>query len=459
MKTPPDFSAIILAGGSGSRLWPLSSAREPKHLQSLFGDESLLQQTVRRLLPFLPPDRLWIVTRAEQVEAVSRHASLAAPIPPENIVAEPEARNTLPAVLLGVLNAARSDPQAVIGVFPSDHRITDENAFRADLEKAAALARHGWLVTFGIEPRNPETGFGYIRTGAPLPEGGLRAEAFLEKPGRPTAERLITQGGHYWNSGMFVFCASVFLGEVEKFAKEMPVSSRDDLMRVYPSLPSFSIDVGIMEKSGKVAVVPASFGWSDLGDWEAVYQILPKDLNDNAVHGDVIAQDSRSSLLFSRQGLLGAIGLESLIVVRSGESVLVCPRDRAQNVKKIGESMSQTERPSAVTRPWGRYTVLEEGSGYKIKRIVVDPGQKLSLQSHEHRAEHWVVIQGMARVTNGDSVALLNESESTFIPKGQKHRLENAGETPLIIIEVQSGAYLGEDDIERFEDIYGRKRG
>lgn len=456
MKTPFDFSAVILAGGTGSRLWPLSSAREPKHLQSLF-DESLLQQTIRRLLPILPPDRLWIVTRTEQVEAVSRHAALVAPIPSENIVAEPVARNTLPAVLLGVLNVARSDPQAVIGIFPSDHRIMDQDAFRSDLKKASALASHGWLVTFGIKPRTPETGFGYIRAGAPLPEGGLRTEAFLEKPDRATAEHLIARGGHFWNSGIFVFRAAVFLGEVEKFAKEMAVAAREDLMRVYPSLPSLSIDVGIMEKSGKVAVVPASFGWSDLGDWEAVYQILPKDPNGNAVHGGVIAQDNRSSLLWSRQGFLGAVGLENLIVVRSGESVLVCPRDRAQDVKTIAESISQAETSSAITRPWGRYTVLEEGPGYKIKRIVVEAGQKLSLQRHEHRAEHWVVIQGSARVTNGDSVALLNESESTFIPKGQKHRLENAGKAPLVIVEVQTGKYLGEDDIQRFDDIYGRK--
>jgi mannose-1-phosphate guanylyltransferase/mannose-6-phosphate isomerase len=321
------------------------------------------------------------------------------------------------------------------------------------------LARIGWLVTFGIDPKSPETGFGYIRSGAPLPEGGLRAEAFLEKPDRPTAERLIARGGHFWNSGMFVFDAAVFLAEVARLRKEIPIASWDDLTEAYPRLPSWSIDVGIMEKTDKVAVVPATFDWSDLGDWEAVYQNLPKDSDGNVVRGRVAGMDNRTSLLWSEGGVLGALGLEDLIVIHSGKSVLVCPRDRAQEVKSIAESLPRADGPDFVARPWGRYTVLEEGPGYKIKRIVVDPGQKLSLQSHEHRAEHWVVIQGTARITNGDSVSLLEESESTFIPKGQRHRLENAGNFPLVIVEVQTGPYLDEDDIRRFDDLYGRNEG
>jgi mannose-1-phosphate guanylyltransferase/mannose-6-phosphate isomerase len=459
------FACILLAGGSGTRLWPLSDERRPKHLLRLVGDSSLLQQSVRRLIAFLPPDRLWVVTHEKQAAETARQIRDIADFPDENLLAEPFARNTLPTVVWAALAISEKIPEAVVGVFPADHLITDQDAFQGDLNRALALAERGFLVTFGIRPSSPETGFGYIRSGKPTDFGGFLVDAFLEKPDRNIAQELHRQGNCFWNSGVFVFKASVFLEEVRRLQprlwealKPLAKSTNSDLiLNTYRSLSPMAIDVGIMEKSDKVAVIPASFGWSDLGSWKSVYQVSPKDADGNAVKGNVVLESTKNSLLWSQKGLLAAVGLENMVVLRSGDSVLVCARDRAQDVKKVAERSNEANRED-TPRPWGRFTVLEEGPGYKIKRIVVEPGQKLSLQSHEHRAEHWVVIQGAARVTNGEAVTLLHESESTFIPKGQKHRLENAGDSPLVIVEVQTGQYLGEDDIRRFDDIYGRKR-
>lgn len=462
------FACILLAGGSGTRLWPLSNERRPKHLLTLIGNSSLLQQAARRLIPLLPPNRLWAVTHEEQAAEVTRHIREIVGLPDENVLEEPSARNTLPAIVWASLVISGKVQEAIIGAFPADHLITDQDSFQSDLKRALLLAEQGFLVTFGIRPSSPETGFGYILSGKPTDFGGFRAETFLEKPDRNTAQKLLRQGNCFWNSGIFVFKASVFLEEVRRLQPHLwevmqPLAKSTNNRLVsdaYKSLPSLPIDVGIMEKSGNVAVIPATFDWNDLGNWEALYQATEKDEEGNVQKGRVIARDTRDSLLFSSPGIVATIGVRNMIVVRWGNSVLVCPRDRAQDVKAAAEEAKTTHpSPETVTRPWGQYTVLEEGPGYKIKRIVVAPGQKLSLQSHEHRAEHWVVIQGTARVTNGDSVALLDESESTFIPKGQKHRLENAGESPLMLVEVQTGKYLGEDDIQRFDDIYGRKEG
>ncbi|HEX5038153.1 MAG TPA: mannose-1-phosphate guanylyltransferase/mannose-6-phosphate isomerase [bacterium] len=463
MKPTRPFFAVVLAGGSGTRLWPLSRGNRPKHLLPLLGRESLLQQTLRRLAPSVSVDKILIVTHQAHAEEVTRQALSAAGLAEENVIREPQARNTLPAVILAVQKIVRTEPQAVVGVFPSDHLIAGNTEFHADLQKAIEAANQGFVVTFGIQPTAPETGFGYLRAGAPLEGGVLRASAFLEKPDAEAARRMITQGGHFWNSGMFVFTAQRFLEEADRLQPSLrermrPLSENPagaEATAIYEGLPSVSIDVGVMEKSDKVAVVPASFHWSDLGSWESVYQTSPKNGDRNVVEGNVVSEGTHGSLLWSPKGLLAAVGLENMAVIRSGDAVLVCTRERAQDVKKIAEKV-ENANSGDVQRPWGRYTVLEEGHGYKIKRIVVDPHQKLSLQRHHQRAEHWVVIGGTAKVVNADEVIFLNKNESTFIPIGQKHRLENPGDSPLVIIEVQTGNYVGEDDIERFEDIYGR---
>lgn len=457
-----DLFAVILAGGSGNRLWPLSRAGHPKHLLSLDGRESLLQQTLRRLLRLLPPRNVLIVTRRDQEAEVRRQFGAVAAFPPENVLSEPEGRNTLPAALWASRVIVRSKPDATIGIFPSDHLVTDEEAFRKDVAAAADAAQDGFLVTFGIRPTEPSTGFGYVQTERPLKNKVLKAARFVEKPDLATAQGFLAREDYFWNSGMFVFKASCFLEEAARWQPAMSKAAEgfdqgtpaEDVVAIYASLPSVSIDTGVMEKSDQVALVPASFGWSDLGSWKAVYDALEKDGDGNVLRGRVRADGTRSSLLLSSQGVLAGIGLENMVVVRSGDSVLVCSRDRAEDVKKIAEAIPQ---PSATTeRPWGRYTVLEEGPGYKLKRIVVEPGQKLSLQRHQRRAEHWVVIEGTAKVINSDREVLLQKNESTFIPIGEKHRLENPGAEPLIIIEVQTGDYVGEDDIERLEDVYGR---
>jgi len=463
--------AIILAGGVGTRLWPLSRTLLPKQLLNLNGNETLLQQTARRLMGQVHPSHVYTVTNENHRFEVRSQLHAIDPKLVDSILVEPKSRNTLPAIAWAVAQITQKDPEALIGVFPSDHAIQDLKAFQEDFSQALQVASKGYLVTFGIKPTGPETGYGYIKVGDLLDHTrAYSVEAFVEKPDREKAVHYFETGKYYWNAGMFTFQASSFqenLGRLEPtILKSISKIVSDPqnghvLKEEFLNMKTISIDYGIIEKAKNVAVVPSHFEWNDLGSWESLHEHMKKDARQNVIQGDVMAIDTQSSLLISKKGLIAAIGLKNVVVVQTDDAVLVCPRDQVQDVKKIVDQLKEkgsslTEAHSTVVRPWGQYTILEEGTGYKIKRIVVNPGQKLSLQRHKNRAEHWVVIDGIAKVTNGNQEINLKANESTFIPQGEKHRLENPGTEPLSIIEVQSGTYLGEDDIERFDDVYGR---
>lgn len=465
---PTNHFAVILAGGSGTRLWPMSRPARPKHLLKL-GGRSLLQETALRVLELIPPSQIVTVIQEAHATTTSKQLADVDPLLSRGILKEPLGRNTLPAIAWASLEIAKRRPDALISVFPSDHRITDVQAFKDCWKIAAETACKGFLVTFGLKPDAPETGYGYIKAAKPILAGSYAVELFHEKPDSDKAKEFIASGDYYWNSGMFVFTAALFLDELNRHQPELdqalrslPPPGHADAKRAYEALPSISIDTGLMEKSRRVAVVPAQMGWSDLGSWNSVYRTSPKDVHGNVAVGRVVAEETRSSLLLSERGILAAVGLENVAVIQTGEAVLVTSLGKSQKIKDVAAHIeklkSEIDAAPSVHRPWGTYQVLEEGPAYKIKKIVVDAGQKLSLQRHEHRAEHWVVITGTAKVTCGEKVLEMNANESTFIPQGEKHRLENVGAEPLVIIEVQTGAYVGEDDIERFEDIYGRAR-
>jgi len=463
--------AVVLAGGSGTRLWPISRRNAPKQLLSLNGQESLLAQTIKRIRIDTPDDKIYTVTLQDQKQELLTELKSVDPRLANGLILEPMARNTLPAVSWAVMKILRLDPEAIIGVFPADHVVADTAAFSSLCKEATKVAAEGYLVTFGIKPTSPETGYGYIQASESIGSGeALKIEAFVEKPDIATATRYLEQGGYYWNSGMFAFKAAVFAEELklhqpDLFAGILEIVEQnptdDELAKCYQSLPNLSIDYGIMEKTSHGAIIPADMGWSDLGSWQALYEISDKDSQGNVIKGDVSGIGNKNSLLLSDHGHLAAIGMEDMAIIQTNDAVLVSRRDRVEEVKEIvqrlkAKNSSLVEDPSTVKRPWGTYTVLEQGPGYKIKRIEVTPGQKLSLQKHEQRAEHWVVVAGTAHVTNGDDELDLQANESAYIPCGNKHRLENRGVEPLQIIEVQTGTYLGEDDIVRFEDSYGR---
>jgi mannose-1-phosphate guanylyltransferase/mannose-6-phosphate isomerase len=466
---------VILSGGSGTRLWPMSRTLYPKQLLSLLGHDSLLQQTVRRVAdghdfasPLLVANEEHRFIIAEQLREIAAM--------PRALLLEPVGRNTAPAACVAALALTEAEPDPLMLVMPSDHTIGDLAAFAGATECATTAARAGALVSFGIAPQRAETGYGYIRRGGELDgaKGVFAVAEFVEKPGPEQAEAYVASGEHSWNSGIFLFPARVYLDELERLRPDMVAACRkalataqrdSDFVRLgreaFAACESDSIDYAVMEHTRRAAVVPVSMGWSDVGSWDALWEMGAKDQHGTSIEGNVIAEDTRNCYLRSEAGLVAAIGIEDLVVVATADAVMVAPRNRTQDVKKLVARLVKDHRDEAdalptVHRPWGTFTSLHNGHRVQVKHIMVKPGGKLSLQMHHHRAEHWVVVQGTAKIRRGDQEMMLSEDQSTYIPIGTAHRLENPGKIPLHLIEVQSGSYLGEDDIIRLEDSYGR---
>jgi mannose-1-phosphate guanylyltransferase/mannose-6-phosphate isomerase len=465
---------LILSGGSGTRLWPVSRKNLPKQFLALAGKGTLFQQTIARTRA-LPGVSAPIVVASGDHRFLAADQLLEAGIEGATIMLEPLARNTAPAIALGALQALQRDADALLLVLPADHLIGDTAAFVAAVKQAIPLAEQDWLVTFGIRPDRPETGFGYIRRAEAIGNHGFRVAQFVEKPDLITAESYLADGGYDWNSGMFLFKASRYLEELANHAPIMLAKVREaharasvdlDFVRIasddFASVPDRSIDYAVMEKTTRAAVIPVNCQWSDIGSWSALWLTGDKDAQGNVCEGDTLGIDTHNSLLRSHdRHLLATVGVDDLIVVTTSDATLVAHRDAAQDVKKIVEQLKAAGRSEhslhrVVHRPWGNYDSLEAGERFQVKRIQVKPGASLSLQKHHHRAEHWIVVSGTAEVTCDDKVFLLGENQSTYIPLGSKHRLRNPGKVPLELIEVQSGSYLGEDDIVRFDDVYGR---
>ncbi|MBI5694192.1 MAG: mannose-1-phosphate guanylyltransferase/mannose-6-phosphate isomerase [Nitrospirae bacterium] len=468
------MKALILAGGQGTRFWPLSRELYPKQLLRIGGGHTLLQETALRLGPMIKPADVHVITNGKLLLDIKGQLADAGIAGPEkNIMLEPVPRNTAPAVGLGALYLGIDDPESVIAVLPSDHLIKEKAKFHAVLRKAAKLAEAGYLVVFGIRPTRPETGYGYIKLGDTIDKAGFKVEKFVEKPDAETAEKYVASGEYLWNSGMFVWRADVVLAEIKKHMPELSKSlgrigkaigtprEAAVLDKEFSAVKAISIDYGVMERSKNVAVIVADFSWSDLGSWDAIGEVIPPDADGNVSVGKVVNVGCKGSTFYAEDRLVAAVGLEDVIIVDTPDATLVCRKDRAQDVKEVVAELKRRGYDEHIThktvkRPWGSYTVLQEGPMYKIKRIEVKPGAKLSHQMHHHRSEHWVVVAGTARVTNGDLVTNVHVNESTYIPMSTRHRLENPGKVPLQIIEVQNGEYLKEDDIVRFDDVYRR---
>lgn len=466
---------VILSGGSGTRLWPLSRAALPKQLLPLISEHTLLQETVKRIAgipntasPLIIGNQEHRFMIAEQLRTINMQANA--------ILLEPSGRNTAPAIAVAALHIQRQDPNALILVLPADHLIGNGAAFHAAVHEAEIQASHGHLATFGIIAKSPETGFGYIRKGEPLPNSRntFKVREFVEKPDLKTAEQYIASGEYFWNSGMFLFPVKVLLEELQQLRPDILSACETalneaktdlDFIRLdsaaFTACPSDSIDYAVMEHTHKAVVVPADIDWNDIGAWNSIWDVSPKDINQNVIRGDVIAEEVNNSLIRAESKLVVAIGTTDLMIIETADAVLVAPRDRAQDVKLIVDKLKKQKRSEhlyhdRVYRPWGWYEGIDAGERFQVKRIMVNPGAKLSSQMHHHRAEHWVVVSGTAMVMRGEEELMLCENQSTYIPLGSKHRLENPGKVPLHLIEVQSGIYLGEDDIVRYEDIYQR---
>ena len=468
---------VILSGGAGTRLWPLSRELYPKQLLALTGQRTMIQQTALRLQGLSAAAPVVVCNEAHRFLVAEQLREIG--VSPQALVLEPVGRNTAPAIALAAhaaLKAAGSDPSVdpLLLVLPADHVIRDVPAFHQAVHAALDAASSGRLVTFGIVPTTPETGYGYIQRGAA--EGAVfRIARFIEKPDLERAQRFLAGGEHYWNSGMFLFGARRYLGELERLAPQMARtvaeafgSAQADLdftridARRFETCPADSIDYAVMEKTRDAVVVPLAAGWSDVGSWAALHEASSADANGNVARGDVIVEDSSGCYLYSESRLVAAVGLADHVVVETKDAVLVAPKDRVQDVKKLVFRLKEGGRYEhslhrEVFRPWGSYDSIENGQRFQVKRLKIKPGATLSLQLHHHRAEHWIVVSGTARITRGDEVFLLEENQSTYIPIGMRHRIENPGMIPLHIIEVQSGSYLGEDDIVRLEDHYGRQ--
>lgn len=470
---------VILCGGSGTRLWPMSRGGFPKQYLKLTGDHTLVQQTVLRLRGIPDIAEPIVITNNEQRFLVAEQLRQAA-VNPSSIVLEPVGRNTAPAIAVAALVAMQQSPDALLMVLPSDHAIRNTVAFGEAVRAAAHIAADQYLVTFGIVPTEAHTGYGYIRRGADLgyDNTAFAVDAFVEKPNAETAEHFLADGGYDWNSGMFMLKASTYMDELRRhepqIANHAELAFRDakrdnDFLRLdaeaFSTCPNISVDYAVMEKTERAAVVATrDLGWNDIGSWSALADMSEVDENGNALLGDVLSESVSNSYVRAEHRMVAAIGLDNVVIVETADAVLVANRDMAQDVKKIVERLNASGRQESVThrrvaRPWGSYEGIDQGERFQVKRIVVSPGAQLSLQMHHHRAEHWIVVKGTAVVTNGDKEIMLSENQSTYIPLGVTHRLRNPGRIPLELIEVQSGAYLGEDDIVRFEDTYGRITG
>jgi mannose-1-phosphate guanylyltransferase/mannose-6-phosphate isomerase len=460
---------VLLSGGSGTRLWPLSREAYPKQFLPLAGEDTMLQATWRRVAGIAGAAPIVVANEDHRFLVAEQLRQIGAPTP--SILLEPVGRNTAPAIAAAALQAAAGGADPLLLVLPSDHVVRDADAFRAAVLDASAAAEEGALVTFGIVPAGAETGFGYIQAADGT---GLRPVVrFVEKPDAATAQSYLRAGGYFWNSGMFLFRASRYLEELERFRPDVLAATRvawerarrdGDFIRLdrdaFAACPADSIDYAVMERTDAAQVLPVDIGWSDLGSWSALWEVAERDGHGNATLGDVIAVDSRNSYVHARR-LVALVGVDDLVVVDTDDAVLVARKDRVQQVKEVVASLKQDQRSQAalhreVHRPWGSYDSVDVGARFQVKRIKVKPGARLSLQSHTQRAEHWIVVSGTARVTRDNDVFELHANQSTYIPIGARHRLDNHGSEILELIEVQSGDYLGEDDIDRYDDVYGR---
>lgn len=479
MNTLNGLIPCIISGGSGTRLWPVSRQNMPKPFMRMRDGQSLLQKTFQRAAKLPGVESVLTVTNRDLLfRTLDDYRGVNKAHLPLDLLLEPFGRNTAAAIAVAALHVQEHfGGEAQLLVMPADHLILNEVAFAEAVTQARDLAEAGYLVTFGIQPDHPETGFGYIEQGEPLGTGN-RVKRFVEKPDLTTAQGYLDGGKHLWNAGMFCFKASTLVDELATHAPDVLEAARAALEHsqslqnktsrqreldsdAFGSAPDVSIDVALMEKSKQVAVVPCDIGWSDIGSWEALRQLTPSDVHGNQINGEAILHDVHNCYIDSPKRVLGAVGVRDLIIVDTPDALLIADAHRSQDVRYIVAELKRQNHPAyslhrTVTRPWGTYTVLEESSRFKIKRIVVKPQASLSLQMHHHRSEHWVVVSGAAQITNGEREFLINANESTYIPAGHKHRLTNPGIIDLVMIEVQSGEYLGEDDIVRFDDIYGR---
>jgi mannose-1-phosphate guanylyltransferase/mannose-1-phosphate guanylyltransferase/mannose-6-phosphate isomerase len=470
---------VILSGGSGTRLWPLSRANYPKQLLSLVGKETMLQNTLIRAAALLNAQAPILVCNSEH-RFLTQEQCEAIHIKPEAIYLESIGRNTAPAIALAAFHLIQIDENAIMLVLPADHVINDQVAFAQAVETAKIAAQEDYLVTFGVVPDAPETGYGYIKMGKTItfdtaaPLTAYQVQSFSEKPKLETAQAYLQEGGYAWNSGMFVFTAKRYLQELQQHRSDIFIAAQEawqkrttDLGFIRPdknafmACPADSIDYAIMQVTDRAVVVPAQFSWSDVGSWDSLWQILPKDDTDNFISGDTYVMEVRRSYIRAESRLVSVIGLDDVIVIETADAVLVMHKSKAQQLKTVIQRLEADQRKEhlehlRIHRPWGWYEGIDRGERFQVKRIMVKPGEKLSLQMHHHRAEHWVVVSGTAKVIVENKETLFAENQSTYIPLGKSHRLENPGKIPLHLIEVQSGAYLGEDDIVRFEDSYGR---
>jgi len=460
------FYTLILAGGSGTRLWPLSREELPKQFLNLTNHSTLLQNTVERCLTFTDPEMLHVVAGKNWQALVQHQVKQVTKCEKNCVIQEPCGRNTAPAIALGIafLLQNGADLEDLVLITPSDHVVADSAAFKAAMETAKLAASSGKITTLGIVPTCPETGFGYLKAGEMNGSGYCELERFVEKPDLETAESYLQEGNYYWNGGMFIFRIIDMIKALEEHAPKIgePLKKGyDHLLSSFESLPKISIDYAVMEKLDSAAMVPLDAGWSDVGSWDAVYDISPKDDTLNAIHGDALLHGSTNNLMFSRERLLVGVDLEDMLVVDTPDALFVAPRGSSQKVREVVNSLKEKNRKEATeapesARPWGTYKILTETDRYKIKKITIEPGKRLSLQYHHHRTEHWIVVQGTALVTLDGKELYVHEGESIFVPKNSQHRLMNPGKILLEIIEVQNGEYLGEDDIVRIEDDYKR---